>query len=119
LQRKKRVYHFDTRTKDWIKIKNLLDEDFVVCGYIKKENNIVSIILGQYSNNELIYKGHVTLEITSNDFEIISNTKIIDYPYFKTIPTGNENAIWLEPILACTVKYMMKSPSRYNASASI
>ena len=27
------------------------------------------------------------------------------------VPEGNENAIWVQPQLACTVKYMMKTES--------
>ena len=35
-KRKDSKYYLDKRTKDWIKIKNLMDDDFVVCGYIFK-----------------------------------------------------------------------------------
>jgi ATP-dependent DNA ligase len=45
-------YHFDKRTKEWIKFKFLADRDFVVCGYILKEKGITSLILGQYRGNE-------------------------------------------------------------------
>ena len=38
-------YYFDKKTKDWIKIKYLKDDDYVVCGYIEKSSSIVSIIL--------------------------------------------------------------------------
>jgi len=52
----------------WIKIKYLFDDDFVVCGYIHKENNMVSFVLGQYnSQKELIYKGHVAFGMRSDD----------------------------------------------------
>lgn len=46
-------YYFDKRTKDWIKIKYLKDEDFVVCGYLRKENHMNSIVLGQYHTKKL------------------------------------------------------------------
>ena len=62
-KRKDSIYIQDKRTKDWIKIKNLKDDDFVVCGYIHKDNHMTSIILGQYQDGELIYKGHVTLGV--------------------------------------------------------
>lgn len=39
-------YYLDKRTKDWIKCKNLLDDDFVVCGYIRKSDHMTSIVLG-------------------------------------------------------------------------
>ena len=57
-KRKESLYFSGKRTKDWIKVKNLKDDDFVICGYIQKESNVVSLILGQYSNQHLQYKGH-------------------------------------------------------------
>jgi ATP-dependent DNA ligase len=59
-KRKDSIYKLDTRTKDWIKVKHLIDDDFVVCGYIEKENNMISIVLGQYDNGKMIYMGHAT-----------------------------------------------------------
>lgn len=47
-KRKDSIYYLDRRTKDWIKIKYLQDDDFVVLGYVPKENSMNSIILGQY-----------------------------------------------------------------------
>lgn len=102
-------YVFDKRTKDWIKIKNLQDDDFVVCGYTQKENNVVSIVLGQYQNEILIYKGHVTLGVSANDYKTISSTKRLRKSPFQELPTGNDNAIWIDLKHVCNVKYMMKT----------
>ncbi|MBC8157663.1 DNA ligase, partial [Armatimonadetes bacterium] len=30
-------------------------------------------------------------------------------PNFSVIPPGNEQAVWLEPLLVCKVKFMMKT----------
>lgn len=106
-------YILDKRTKDWIKIKNLLDDDFVVCGYIKKEKGITSIILGQYRDDVLIYKGHVTLGVSGEDFRTISGyEKIMESP-FSTLPvgSGHEQAVWIRPDLVCTVKFMQRTES--------
>lgn len=110
-KRKDSKYYFGKRTNDWIKIKNLKDDDFVVCGYIEKENNIISVVLGQYYNDQVIYKGHVTLGISTDDFRVISSAARSDKPPFLNLPSGNENAVWIEPNLVCTVKYMMKTAS--------
>lgn len=104
-------YYLDKRTKDWIKIKNLQDYDFVVCGYIFKNTGIISIVLGQYLSNELVYKGHVTLGVSTADFQLMKSTPVINTQPFNALPFGNEDAVWIEPILVCTVKYMMKSAS--------
>ncbi|MBW9147690.1 DNA ligase [Clostridium sp. CM028] len=102
-------YYLDKRTKDWIKIKNLLDDDFIVCGFIFKQTGVISIVLGQYSSKGLVYKGHVTLGISTGDFQLIKSMPgIITHP-FTDLPSGNDNAVWIQPRLVCTVKYMMKT----------
>ena len=98
-------YYFDKRTKDWIKFKYLADRDFVICGYIIKEKGVTSLILGQYRGSELLYKGHVTFGVRSN-FAAEYNVKKIPSSPFRLTPSGNEDAIWLEPKLVCVVQYM-------------
>lgn len=98
-------YYFDKRTKDWIKFKYLADRDFVICGYIIKEKGITSLIIGQYRDTELLYKGHVSFGVRSN-FASEYNVKKIDSSPFRLTPSGNEEAIWLEPKLVCVVQYM-------------
>lgn len=103
------LYYPGKRTVDWIKFKNLLDEDFIICGYIEKENNVVSLILGQYDKSHcLIYKGHVTLGLSRDAFSEISTL-----PHVPEIFSGksNERAVWVKPIMVCTVKYMEKTSS--------
>ena len=109
-KRKDSKYYFDKRTKDWIKIKHLQDDGFIVLGYVPKENSMNSIILGQYSNGLLVYKGHVTLGVGGDPFRIIRALNKTSCP-FSEIPKGNENAVWVTPELVCTVKYMMKTES--------
>lgn len=108
-KKKDSKYYLDKRTKEWIKIKNLQDDDFVVCGYILKEQGVISLVLGQYQGTELVYKGHVTLGVSSEDFRVIKSTPKINAPLFKDLPTGNDAAVWLKPELVCVVKYMMKT----------
>ncbi|WP_312888378.1 ATP-dependent DNA ligase [Clostridium bowmanii] len=104
-------YYQDKKTKDWIKIKYLLDDDFVVCGYILKGKGVISIVLGQYSGNQLIYKGHVTMGISSEDFQVIESTPKLNSHPFNDLPTGNDTAAWIELSLVCVVKFMMKTAS--------
>lgn len=110
-KRKDSRYHFDKRTKDWIKIKYMLDDDFVILGYILKDNSMNSIILGQYKGGNLIYKGHVTLGVSGESFKRIKELKQVNPP-FESVPKGNENAFWVEPKLVCTVKYMMQTENK-------
>ena len=113
-KRKDSIYLQGKRTKDWIKIKNMQDDDFVVCGYIFKENHMVSLVLGQYENDKLMYKGHVTMGVRGVAFEKIKKEKSIsNHPFDEPVPVGhgNENAVWLAPELVCTVKFMYRTES--------
>ena len=105
---KKSIYWFGKKSRDWIKIKYMKDEDFVVCGYILKENNMTSLVIAQYNEeNELIYKGHVTLGVSLRKLNQYKYKKASSPP-IKYVPSGsnNEDAVWLEPTLVCTVEYM-------------
>lgn len=109
-KRKDSKYYFDKRTRDWIKCKYLKDSDYVVCGYIPKENGMTSIVLGQYRDRQLVYKGHVTLGVGGDAFQEIRELPLVREPQME-VPEGNEQAVWVQPMLACTVKYMMKTDS--------
>lgn len=101
-------YYFDKRTKDWIKIKNMEDDDFIICGYICKSNNVVSLVLGQNEKDGLVYKGHVTLGVSGKDLKQIMKLRCDRVP-FTEIPKGNEDAKWVLPELICTVEYMSRT----------
>ena len=106
-KQKTSLYFFGKRTKHWLKIKNLMDDDYVVCGYIRKEGNMSSIILGQYEGHVLSYKGHVTLGVDGTAFAKIKGQPRSPWsPFSEQVPSGNENAVWLEPRLVCTVEFM-------------
>ncbi|WP_455718937.1 ATP-dependent DNA ligase [Anaerosporobacter sp.] len=105
-KKKDSLYWFGKRTKDWIKCKLMSTDDCVVCGYIVKDNNMVSLVLGQYTHEgTLIYKGHVTMGVS---LRLLNQQKytVIDNSPFGYIPKGNDEAIWLEPNLVCVVESM-------------
>ena len=99
------LYYPGRRTKDWIKFKRMADEEFVVCGYIRKNSRTFSIILGKYHDGTYLYKGHVTLGVTK---ETVSQLRESGITPFTAIPAdaGNESAIWVYLDRVCTVEYM-------------
>lgn len=104
-KKKTSLYWQGKRSKDWIKCKVMSTEDCVICGFILKEKHMTSLIIGQYDDDALVYKGHVTLGVS---LRILNQYKykIIDYSPFGYIPKGNENATWIEPNLVCIVESM-------------
>ncbi len=104
-KRKDSLYWQGKRTKDWVKCKIMSTVDCVICGYIPKENNMTSLVLGQYDDDVLVYKGHVTLGVS---LRILNEHKYktIDYSPFGYVPPGNEDCVWLAPELVCIVESM-------------
>lgn len=106
-KRKGSKYFFEKRSTDWIKFKYLVDDDFVLCGYIQKDNNMTSFILGKYdSSNNLKYHGYVTLGASIRTLNQYNYTIIKHHPFNCDLPQGNDNAVWIEPNLVCIVQYM-------------
>lgn len=111
-KRRESRYYFGKRTKDWIKTKNLQDDDYVICGYIHKDKGVVSLVLGQYDPaGALAYKGHVTLGVGGHNFKRIAEAPVAKRPPFDPLPKGNDNAVWIKPALVGAVKYMEKTKS--------
>lgn len=104
-KRKDSIYIQGKRTKDWIKCKVMTTDDCVVCGYLRKDSNMTSLILGQYDNGILVYRGHVTLGVSLRLLNQYRYT-VIDFPPFPTPPPGNDSAVWLAPELVCVVESM-------------
>lgn len=109
-KRKDSKYYFGKRTKDWIKMKALLDDDFIICGYYQKAENVTSIVLGQYEDGILTYQSHVVLGVSHVDFRRISSLKKMDKAYYHAFP-DYEDAVWVEPSLVCTVTFMERTKS--------
>lgn len=104
-KRKESCYLMGKKSKKWVKFKWMLDEDFVVAGYIQKGKHTFSIILSKYRQGTLIYKGHVTSGVT---VEIVAALTPTATNPFHMLPMGdgNEGAIWVQPEHVCTVEYM-------------
>lgn len=98
-------YYMDSRTKNWIKIKFLKDDDFIICGYLLKDKGFVSLIIGKYKKDVLVYKGHVTLGVSIKKLNHYKYD-VMDKPDIDGVPDGHEIAIWITPNLVCTVEYM-------------
>ena len=77
----------------------------MICGYIRKKENIYSIVLGKPGKNGFVYKGHVTLGVPAAAVESLRRwpgQPFMAYPS----GSGNESAVWVYPEKVCTVEYM-------------
>jgi len=62
--------------------------------------------LGAYRDKRLVYQGQVTLGLSREEFKIISKQKRRSASPFDD---DKENAVYIDPILVCTVKYMERN----------
>ena len=110
-KRKDSLYFQGKRTKSWLKMKNLVDDDYVVCGWIPKDNHMTSIVLGQYDGSKLVYKGHVTLGGGAAFAKIKAQPQALHPPFDEPVPAGpgNEDARWVKPRLVCVVEFMHRT----------
>lgn len=108
-KKKNSTYQIGKRSKDWIKIKNLIDEDFYICGLMFDEDNqIKDLVLTTKINDKYINRGKVYLNISKDEQNFIlkfalKHTK--NKPLFDIY--SDKNILWIEPKLVCTVQYMM------------
>lgn len=110
-KRKDSLYLPGKRTKDWVKIKNLMDDDFIVCGYVSNAEYVISLVLGQYDRfGRIVYKGRVTLGKSSDDFTLIEKQRKAKHsPFPEKPPPYVDNAIWIRPKLVCKVAFMARN----------
>jgi bifunctional non-homologous end joining protein LigD len=95
----------EKRSRDWVKVKNLVDEDFLACGYIAKGEQITSLVLGSM-DAPLRYIGHVTLGVSRNVACRFPTTPSCP---FDMLPSGNEGAVWYKNPPICIITYMERT----------
>ncbi len=107
-KKKDSLYLQDKKSKDWIKFKRLADEDCVICGYVLKRP-MNALILGQYIEDKLVYRGSVSFGVNLN-FLREYKCKPLSYSPFTGEPEnrmdGETGVFWIEPSIVCTIEYM-------------
>ena len=101
-------YEIGKRSKNWIKVKNLIDEDFLICGFtLDEDNNIKDLILGQKNEEGLVYRGKVFLHISKEEQKIITAFALKNQSKKAFFGDISGDIIWIKPELVCPVQYMM------------
>ncbi len=107
------VYLPGKRSKEWLKFKRKMLQNFVVCGYFtntdKSKDTLRSLILGAYVYNKLSYFGMVGNGFTEREMELILNElkkiTILTCPFPKN-PDKAKNVFWVKPVVVCEVEYL-------------
>jgi bifunctional non-homologous end joining protein LigD len=98
------------RSTDWIKVKVLNQQDFVICGFTKGDREpFGALLLGCWKNDRLIYAGNVGSGFSNSTLSMIHKMlqpSIIEYCPFDDLPKIPERIAWVRPTLVCSVRYM-------------
>jgi bifunctional non-homologous end joining protein LigD len=97
------------RSQDWLKIKIVSQQEFIICGFTTGERDYFSsLVLGLYNNGKLVYVGNVgtgfdqsLLESIYRRIEPLTTTQS---PFAET-PQMLREAIWVRPEVVCEVKF--------------
>ncbi len=100
-------YLINTRSKDWIKIKNFREETFIIGGYTFKEESFVfSVALGEYINKKFVFVGKVFISKKNKLFNDLKKSKK-EKSNFENF--DNDEYIFVNPTIEIKVKYIERT----------
>lgn len=103
-KKKDSPYHINSRTDDFIKIKNIQRDEFYIGGFIEKENTL-SIILGELKDNKLHYVGKVSIGKKQKIVTTLMKMKKSKNYFIDFF----EEANYVKPQLTCFIEYLEKT----------
>lgn len=103
------VYSINKRTDDFIKIKNIRQEKFLIGGYEEKKNNILSLAIGEYIGEQFHFVGKVSV---SHRHPIYQQIKKLPKTknYFSDF---HESIHFVKPNIFCMVEYLERTKNNH------
>lgn len=107
VEKKKNGLYFEgERTFDWIKVKNIKVDNFLVHGYLEKTNTY-SLLLGEYKRESLKYVGKVSV---NKKHEIMNTLKKMKKTNNQFV-NFDEKATYIIPIKKVRIHYLERTNS--------
>lgn len=103
------LYHINKRTEDFIKIKNIKRDEFLIGGFEIKKNGILSLSIGEYINKNFCFVGKVSISKKASLYNKIKSQKK-SQNYFTNF---DEDIIYIKPILSCFVSYLERTKNNH------
>jgi bifunctional non-homologous end joining protein LigD len=109
-------YQPGRRTRDWLKVKTQLEQEFVIAGHTKgkgrRAGRLGSLVLGVMRGGELAYAGNVGTGFTEDEIErLVSLLRPLERPTspFAEVPAmpkvRKADVVWVEPRLVAEVAF--------------
>ena len=103
-------YLINTRSDNWLKIKNWQEERFYVGGFIFKEKlPTVSLLLGEFKDNKLYYVGKVVMAKKRSFYETLKKMKNIKNPFIDYDKEG----YFIKPSYSCVIMYLERTNNNH------
>jgi len=105
------LYHISTRTDDFIKIKNLQRDEFYIGGYEEKKNGILSLAIGEYSDDGKVFHfaGKVSIGKKVSIYNKVKKAKK-SKNYFSDF---DEDIFYIKPTIIVNVSYLERTKSNH------
>lgn len=99
-------YLVNERSDNWLKIKNYKSGNFIILGYInKEESHVISLVLGEHLNKKIVYVGKVILGKKRNLAD-----KILKMKKSKAaLKIKDKDVIYIKPEIKCLIKYLERT----------
>jgi bifunctional non-homologous end joining protein LigD len=105
------------RSTDWIKVKIVAQQEFVICGYTQGERGAPgyfgSLVLGVYENGNLVWAGNVGAgfdqQMLERIWSLLQPLAASRCP-FSEPPKIGRPVTWVRPELVCTVRFSSWTP---------
>ena len=98
-------YIIGKRTKNWLKVKNIKEDDYIIGAYQEKEF-VITLAVGKLINNQLHFISKVTIGKKHPDYQLI---KLCKKAKNKFLDFNEEDYIYIEPKYTCTIIYLEKT----------
>lgn len=125
VSKKKDSFYFGRRTKDWVKSKCGLEQEFVIGGFMPAkdyEKAIGALLLGFYKNKKFTYAGKVgtgfSQKLAKEIYQKLIALKTDKSPFPNKVPRGIREYIYVKPEKLCEISFMEWTPDSRIRHAS-
>jgi len=108
------AYEPSQRSRQWLKVKAVQEQEFLVCGYLPgdgwRASTFGALVLGYYDNGVLKCPGAVGSGFTDDEIKrvmkLLKPLVTEESPFAEAIPRQAEKPVWVKPQLVALVKYV-------------
>ena len=113
-KKKNSLYFFGERTWDWIKVKNIKVDNFLVHGYLEKTNTY-SLFLGEYKRGKLEYVGKVSVNKKNEIMKKLKQLKKINNQFVNF----SGEAVFVKPVNTVRIHFLERTKSGMLRQATL